>query len=85
MDKTIASLFHEKSLSFNVADSSSFVLMIEESMRFAKQTLVKVTKPLPSNNYLGSSFAQYAGQLRNLQLPFLQLLKSLDLLAISEH
>ena len=37
MDKTIASFFYENGISFNVADSSSFARMLEESMRFAKQ------------------------------------------------
>ena len=58
MDKTIASFFYENGISFNVADSSSFARMTritEKSMRFAKQNHFKVIKPLPANDYLGSS------------------------------
>ena len=73
MDKRIASFFHGNSISFNVADSSSFARTIEESMRFAKQNTFQ---PLP---------AKHTGQLSNLQIRFLLLLKNLEQLEISEH
>ena len=79
MDKTIASFFYENCISFNVADSSSFALMIEETQEHEVRNKIhfKVTKPLPTNNYLGSSLTKHTGQLSNLQLLFLLLLKSL--------
>ena len=55
MNKTIISFFYENSISFNVADSSSFPRMIEE-------ILFKVTKPLPANDYMGSSLTRLTGQ-----------------------
>ena len=55
MDKTIASFFYEKSISFNVADSSSFAHMIEENMRFAKQN--------PFQSYKAHCRKQFSGAL----------------------
>ena len=37
MDARIASFFCENGIAFNVADLTSFVCMIEESIKFAKQ------------------------------------------------
>ena len=47
-------------------------------MRFTKQIPFNATKALPTNYYLGSSLTKHKGQLSNLQLLFLPLLKSLD-------
>ena len=76
MDNLIASFLYENGISFNIADSSSFARMIQESMRFAKQNPFKATMPLPANDYLGSSLTKHTGQLSNLQLQFLLLLKA---------
>ena len=58
-------------------------------MRFAEQNPFQSynlpTKHLPPNDYLGSSLTKHTGQLSNLQLRFLLLLKSLKQLAISEY
>ena len=60
-------------------------------MRFAKQNPFQSYKTPSSkrlSRILGSSLTKHAGQLSNLQLLFLLLLKRLDLLAnvaISEH
>ena len=54
-------------------------------MRFAKKILFKTTKPFPANNYLGSSYTLHTGQLSNLPLLFLLLLKHLEQQAIFEH
>ena len=62
MDKTIASFFNEKSISFNFADSSNFARMM--SMRFAKQNPSQSC----TNSNLGSSLTKHTGQLSNLQL-----------------
>ena len=85
MDKTLASFFCENGISFNVADSSSFARVVEESMRFANRNPFKVTNPLPANDRLGSSLTKHTGQLSNLQLQFLLLLERLYVLAIPEH
>ena len=69
MDKTIASFFNEKSISFNFADSSNFARMM--SMRFAKQNPSQSC----TNSNLGSSLTKHTGQLSNLQLWFLLFLK----------
>ena len=53
MDK--ASFFYENSISFNVADSSSFARMIEENMRFAKQN--------PFQSYKAPSLKQLSKEL----------------------
>ena len=37
LDAKIASYFYENGIAFNTAASSSFALMIEESMKFARQ------------------------------------------------
>ena len=55
MDKTIASFFYENGISFNVADSSSFARMLEESMRFAKQN--------PFQSYKAPSRKRLSGEL----------------------
>ena len=83
MDKTTAPFFYENGISFNIADSSSFVHMIENSMRFSKKN--------PFQSYKAPSHKQLSRELldptyrSNEQLQFLLLLKSLDLLTISEH
>ena len=37
MDARIVSFFYENGIAFNVADSTSFISMIDESIKFAKQ------------------------------------------------
>ena len=68
----IVSFFCENSISFNVADSSSFACMIEERMKYAKQ-ISKVIKPLPENGYQETSLTTHTSQLSNLWLLFLLL------------
>ena len=91
-DKTIASLFYENCITFNVADSSSFAGrrtgMIEESLRFAKQNPFQSYKA-PSRKRLSRELLDQAYiSTELLAAPILAtivLLKSLDLLAISEN
>ena len=74
MDKTTASFFYENGFFFNVADSSSFANIVEESMRFAKQNTDQIYKT-PSgpslklerlSARLGSSLTKNTSQLSNL-------------------
>ena len=44
MDAKIASYFYENGIAFNTAGSASFALMIEESMKFARQYPVQSYK-----------------------------------------
>ena len=48
MNMTIVSFFYENGISFNVADSSSFSCMIEESMKYAKQDPLHCDKVIQS-------------------------------------
>ena len=60
-------------ISFNVADSSSFALMIKASTILdihQTKSSFKATKTLPANGYLESSLTKHTGQLSNLQLWF---------------
>ena len=68
MDKTIASLIYEKSIYFNVADSSRLarLRMFEESTRLAKQNPFLSYKAPSTNDYLGSSLSKHTSQLSNL-------------------
>ena len=61
MDTKIASFFYENGISLNVADSSSFACMVEESMKYAKQK--SVIKPLPENGYQKISLTKHTSQL----------------------
>ena len=55
MDNFIASFLYENGISFNIADSSSFARMIQESMRFAKQN--------PFQRYNAPSRKRFSGEL----------------------
>ena len=60
MDKTIVSFFFENFISFNFADSSSFVLAAHDRREhdiLQKKNLFKVTKPLPTNIIWGAEGA----------------------------
>ena len=53
-------------ISFNVADYSSFANMKKRALDSPNKILFKVTKPLPANDYLGSSLTKHTGQLSSL-------------------
>ena len=44
MDARIVTFFYENGIAFNVADSTSFICMIDESTKFAKKTHFKGIK-----------------------------------------
>jgi len=59
MDARIASFFYENGIAFNVADSTSFVCMMDESMKFAKQNPL-VNYKTPSRKKLGGELLDQA-------------------------
>ena len=71
MDNTIASFFYDNSISFNVADSSSFARMTEESMRFAKQNPFQSYKAPSCKRLSGGLFVQTYRSTEQRTDPFL--------------
>ena len=63
MDKIIASFFYDDCVSVNIADSSSFARMIEESMRLAKQNPCQRYKAPSRKRLSGISLTEHTSQL----------------------
>ena len=59
MDARIASLFYENGIAFNIADSTSFISMIDESIKFAKQNPLQSYKT-PSRKTLSGELLDQA-------------------------
>ena len=65
LDAKIASYFYENGIAFNTAASSSFALMIEESMKLARQYPVSKTGLLMDTSRRRSATSQALKSIRN--------------------
>ena len=79
MNSKIVSFFYENAIPFNVAAASSFALMIDESIKFAKQNPLQSYK-VPHRLKLPGKFeaTMHMSQQKNLSLLSLQLLKNME-------
>ena len=78
LDSKKTSYFYENGIAFNAAASSSFGLMTEESMNFARQNPLQTTKYLTTTNFLGNSLTKHMSPRRNLLLRFLLFQKIME-------
>ena len=68
LDAKIASYFDENGIAFNTAASSSFALMVEESMKSARQNQLQSYKVPIDSNFWMNSLIMHMSPLRNLLL-----------------
>ena len=61
IDARIASFFYENGIAFNIADSASFISMIDESIKFAKQNPLQSYKTELTRQHSPSSQKSFRG------------------------
>ena len=61
MDARIASFFYENGIAVNVADSTSFITMIDKSIKFAKQNPLQSYKTELTRQHGPSSQKSFRG------------------------
>ena len=61
IDARIASFFYENGIAFSVADSTSFISMIDESIKFAKQNPLQSHKTELTRQHSPSSRKSFRG------------------------